>query len=124
VQVSGKIVAGRNSRSHVDENRGVISYIYSGELAASFCGLFRTFFTATETFDQLGNFLCNHIEYDGFGTLLKFCTIAGNVSFGNVRSIETQFDEQSSIYKSSITCADGVVHRLITSGDRTRSWRA
>ncbi|HEY9731743.1 MAG TPA: hypothetical protein V6C89_07515 [Drouetiella sp.] len=107
----------------VDDETESVTYSYQGELASSFLGLFRAFFKASETRTSAGQLLANSIEYDGFGTSLKFMTIAGVIELSLVRTIKTTFDERSNLYETVVVCSDGMTHTLASSPDGSRSWR-
>ena len=107
----------------VDDTTETVTYNYQGELASSFLGLFRSFFTATETRTSTGHLLSSSIEYDGFGTTLKFMTIGGVIELSLVRSIKTTYDNSSNLYLTVLCCADGMTHTLFSSPDGSRSWR-
>ncbi len=118
------IIASRiSSQPDVDEINATVTYNYHGELSSSFLGLFRSFFVASETRNSLGQLLSSSIEYDGFGTSLKFMTIAGIIELSLVRSIKTRYDHTSNLYETIVTYADEMRHTLVSSPDGTRSWR-
>jgi hypothetical protein len=107
----------------VDDNAETVTYSYQGELASSFLGLFRAFFKASETRTSRGHLISNSIEYDGFGTSLKFMTIAGVIELSLVRTIATAYDQKSNLYETTVVCSDGMTHTLASSPDGSRSWR-
>lgn len=107
----------------VDEDSNTITYNYQGELSSAFLGLFRAFFSASETRTLTGILLSNSIEYDGFGTSLKFMTIGGVIELSLVRSIKTIYDKTSNLFETAIVCSDGMTHKIVTTADGARSWR-
>lgn len=111
------------TRAQIDDDAATVTYAYQGELASSFLGLFRAFFKATETRSAQGHLLTSSIEYDGFGTSIKFMTIAGVIELSLVRSISTRYDKPTNLYESVIICADEITHTLRSSPDGSRSWR-
>ncbi|HEY9679909.1 MAG TPA: hypothetical protein V6C76_18035 [Drouetiella sp.] len=124
ILVDDGIIRSRNaSAPELDEESSAITYTYTGELSSSFLGLFRSFFVAHETRSRDGELLCSDIEYDGFGTSIKFMTIVGVVEFSLVRTIKTRFDEATGLFETVVTCADDVVHTMATSQDGSRCWR-
>ncbi len=117
------ITSRSSSQPDVDEINATVTYNYQGELSSSFLGLFRSFFIASETRNSLGKLLSSSIEYDGFGTSLKFMTIAGVIELSLVRSIKTKYDYAADLYETIVICADEMKHTLASSPDGTRSWR-
>ncbi|CAN5120342.1 hypothetical protein BH10CYA1_BH10CYA1_35060 [soil metagenome] len=111
------------SQPEVNDTTKTVTYSYQGELSSSFLGLFRSFFLATETRTWRGRLLSSSIEYDGFGSSLKFMTIAGVIELSLVRNMKTTYDNASNLYETVVVCADGMTHTLASSPDGTRSWR-
>ncbi len=117
------IIATRNASQPEDnEINATVSYHYQGELSSSFLGLLRSFFVASETRNSVGELLTSKIEYDGFGTSIKFMTIAGVIEL-LVRTIETKYEYSSDLYETVVVCADGMKHTLASSRDGNRTWR-
>jgi hypothetical protein len=124
VKGNDPFIKSRNaSVSEIDGATATVTYVYQGELSSSFLGLFRSFFSASETRNSRGQLLSSSIEYDGFGTTIKFMTIAGIIELPLVRSICTKYDMASNLYETVIVCSDDMTHTLATSPDGTRSWR-
>ncbi len=111
------------SQPEVDDGAQTVTYNYQGELSSSFLGLFRSFFLATETRTSRGHLVSSSIEYDGFGSSMKFMTIAGVIELSLVRTIKTTYDNASNLYETVVVCADGMTHTLASSPDGSRCWR-
>jgi len=123
IKEDGVIRTRSASQPEMNDTTETVTYNYQGELSSSFLGLFRSFFIATETRTSRGHLLSSSIEYDGFGTSLKFMTIAGVIELSLVRTMKTTYDNSSNLYETVVICADGMKHTLASSPDSTRSWR-